>query len=70
MILKKSLKMKHKFLTGQAVLEYFIIFAAIGILGLISVSTFLPKMRVAIQGSATQDGYFQNAVNRIINADQ
>ena len=55
---------------GQAALEYFIIFAAIGILGLISVSTFLPRMREAIQGSATQDGYFQNAADRIIKADQ
>jgi len=69
MILKKSLRIKHELLTGQAALEYILIFAAIGVLGLISVSTFLPIVRDAAQGSATQAGYFRRVTNKIIKAD-
>ena len=41
MSLKKNLK------TGQAVVEYFIIFAAIGALTIIGVSSFLEQIKLA-----------------------
>lgn len=65
MNLKKSLKSK-----GQAALEYFILLAIIMGLSLISLSSFLPKVRDAVQGSETSEGYFQKAMDRIIYADQ
>jgi len=49
---------------GQSSLEYFIIFAVIASVCLISVSTFLPKVRTSSQG------LFTNAVNRILLADK
>jgi len=69
MILKNCLRIKYSILKGQAVLEYFILFAAIGVLGIVSLSTFFPKIRDVVQGTASQQGYFQKAANAIINAD-
>jgi hypothetical protein len=69
MILKKSLRIKTKMLKGQAVLEYFILLAIICTFGLISVSTFLPRVRRAIQGTSPTDGYFQKAADQITRAD-
>ena len=45
MILKKCLSVKYSILKGQSVLEYFILFAVIGVLGIVSLSTFFPKIR-------------------------
>jgi Flp pilus assembly pilin Flp len=50
---------------GQAALEYFIIFAIIAVLTILSFSTFLPKVKEAIQGSDTKKGFFQNAARQI-----
>lgn len=47
---------------GQAALEYFIIFTIIAVLTILSFSTFLPKVKEAIQGSG---GFFQNAARQI-----
>ncbi len=69
MILKKSLKTKHKLISGQAALEYFILFSAMLAIGLVSVSTFLPKLRETIQGNETQQGYSKAVADKIINAD-
>ena len=65
MNLKKSLKSQ-----GQAALEYFILLAIIMGLSLISLSSFFPKVRDAVQGSQAEEGYFQKATDRIIYADQ
>lgn len=67
MFLKKFLKRKNKFLSGQACLEYFIIFAVVGVLGLISVSSLLPRIRNAIYKDG---GCFQKAADAIIYADR
>ena len=50
---------------GQASLEYFIIFAIIAVLTILSFSTFLPKVKEAIQGSNTTEGVFQKAATAI-----
>jgi hypothetical protein len=67
MFLKKFLKRKNKLLSGQACLEYFIIFAVVGVLGLISVSSLIPRIREAIYKDG---GYFEEAADAIINADR
>ncbi|MDD2679211.1 MAG: hypothetical protein PHO03_00195 [Candidatus Omnitrophica bacterium] len=50
---------------GQASLEYFIIFAIIAVLTILSFSTFLPKVKEAIQGSSAKTGFFQKAATAI-----
>ncbi|MCX5703994.1 MAG: hypothetical protein NT066_05865 [Candidatus Omnitrophica bacterium] len=62
MSLKKSLK------TGQVSLEYFILFSIVAGLSFLSISTFYPRVRQAIQGSETETGFFQGAVQRIADA--
>ena len=52
-------------LAGQASLEYFILFAVIACLTILSFSSFLPKVREAIQGSSSKDGFFQKAAKGI-----
>lgn len=75
MILKKSLRRRQKKgqaprrCSGQATFEYFLIFTAVLMLGFLSVSTFFPKVRNAVQGSPTGPGYAQKAFNAIISAD-
>lgn len=59
MNLKKNLE------RGQASLEYFIIFSIIAILTILSFSSFLPLVQQAVQGTATQPGFFQKAEARI-----
>jgi len=59
-IIHKGKNMKK----AQAALEYFIIFAVIASLCLISLPYFLPKVRTSSQG------LFINAVNRILLADK
>lgn len=54
MNLKKNSK------TGQASLEYFILFSVITLLTLLSLSSFFPKVQ------ATGEGFFQSAVQRLI----
>lgn len=56
----EKLSLKHKFLTGQASLEYFILFVVITLLTLLSLSSFFSKVQ------ASGDGLFKNAVGRII----
>ncbi len=56
MSLKKNLE------KGQASLEYFILFAVIAILTLVSLSTFYPQVKNIIQG---EQGFFQRAAGRI-----
>jgi hypothetical protein len=65
MILKKFLE------RGQAVFEYFLIFAGIITFTFLSVSTFFPKIRDAVQGTDATGapGYAQKAFTAIINAD-
>jgi putative endonuclease len=76
--LKNRLK-RFLSLTGQASLEYFILFAIIAGITILSFSTFLPKVWESIQGvkqvqnsngtshleKAADDGYFQKAANAI-----
>lgn len=64
MILKKSLK------SGQASLEYFLIFAAILGLTLLSASTFFPAVRRTIQGGSGRTGFFQKVSTGLLTADQ
>jgi hypothetical protein len=54
--------LKRRFLTGQASLEYFIIFAVIAGLTLLSVSTFLNRTRTSSQN------LYSKAVGRILNS--
>lgn len=61
MILKKFLK------TGQATLEYFILLALVAGITLVSVNTFLPKLRETLQGTG-QGGYSKKVADRIIGA--
>lgn len=51
--------------TGQASLEYFILFAIIAVITILSFSTFLPKVKEAIQGSDNKAGFFQKAATQI-----
>jgi len=51
--------------TGQAAVEYFILFAIIACLTVLSFSTFLPKVKEAIQGSSEKEGLFQKAATEI-----
>jgi len=51
-----------KFNSGQASLEYFILFAIIAVLTILSFSSFFPKVKEAIQG---KDGFFQKAATAI-----
>ncbi|MCX5695856.1 MAG: hypothetical protein NTW18_04225 [Candidatus Omnitrophica bacterium] len=51
--------------TGQAAVEYFILFAIIACLTILSFSTFLPKVKEAIQGSSEKEGLFQKAATQI-----
>ncbi len=71
MILKKSLRRGQapRRCSGQATFEYFLIFAAVLMLGFLSASTFFPRVRDAVQGSPSGAGYAQKAFNAIINAD-
>lgn len=62
MSFKKCLK------TGQASLEYFILFSIVAGLSLLSLSSFYPKVREAIQGSETKEGFFQIVNKRIADA--
>lgn len=64
MSLKKYLKTK----IGQSTLEYFILFSIIAGLSLLSITTFYPRVRAAIQGTETERGFFQIAVQRIGDA--
>jgi Flp pilus assembly pilin Flp len=50
---------------AQAAVEYFIIFAIIAVLTILSFSTFLPKVKEALQGSSAKEGFFQKAATRI-----
>ena len=52
-------------LTGQASLEYFILFAIIACLTILSFSSFLPKVKEAIQGTSSKEGFFQKAAKGI-----
>jgi len=52
-------------LTGQASLEYFILFAIIAVLTILSFSSFLPKVKEAIQGTSSKEGFFQKAAKGI-----
>ena len=53
------------FRKAQASLEYFILFAIIAVLTILSFSSFLPKVKEAIQGSETKEGFFQKAATQI-----
>lgn len=57
--LKKNLKL------GQASLEYFILFAVIAILTILSFASFFPNLQATIQGTSTTTGFFQRAAERI-----
>lgn len=59
MAFRKILKIRGK-KKGQASLEYFILFAVIALLTLISLSSFLPKVR-----NAGED-FFNKAAGKII----
>jgi len=50
---------------AQASLEYFILFALIAVLTILSFSSFLPKVKEAIQGSSQKEGFFQKAATEI-----
>lgn len=50
---------------AQASLEYFILFAIIAVLTILSFSSFLPKVKESIMGSAQKDGFFQKAAKQI-----
>ena len=52
-------------LAGQASLEYFILFAIIACLTILSFSSFLPKVKEAIQGTSSKEGFFQKAATQI-----
>jgi len=56
------MSLKNNLRIGQASLEYFIIFAVIAGLTLISAGTFLPQVRDAAEG------LFKKAAGRIVNA--
>jgi len=62
----KRLSLKHKFLTGQASLEYFILLAVIVAITILAGNTFLANLSATIQGTSTTKGVFQRAVDRII----
>jgi hypothetical protein len=51
--------------TAQASVEYFILFAIIAVLTILSFSSFLPKVKEAIQGSEQKEGFFQKAATEI-----
>ncbi|MFH1397219.1 MAG: hypothetical protein ABIH27_01540 [Candidatus Omnitrophota bacterium] len=51
---------------GQAAFEYFMIFALVVGLTLLSVSNFLPQIREALSSSSGSDGFFQNVAKGII----
>lgn len=59
MNLKKNLKTK-----GQASLEYFLLFGLIISLTLLSLTSFLPKVRTS------GENLFKTAAGRILNADE
>ncbi len=50
---------------GQAAIEYFILFTIIAVITILSFSTFLPKVKEAIQGSNESAGFFQKAAQQI-----
>jgi|GEM_PF-2106188 len=64
MSFKKYLKIK----IGQSTLEYFILFSIIAGLSILSLSSFYPKVRAAIQGTEEQEGLFQIAFKRLGDA--
>lgn len=55
---------------AQSSVEYFILFAIIAVLTILSFSSFLPKVKETIQGSATKQGFFQKAAVAITNTEQ
>ena len=57
----KNPLLKYRFLTGQASLEYFIVFAVIAGLTILSASTFLHRTRTA------SAGLYNKAVTRILH---
>lgn len=62
MSLKKNLKI------GQASLEYFIVFAIVAVITILSFSSFLPEVRKAILGAnntTAGEGLFQKAAKNI-----
>jgi uncharacterized protein (UPF0333 family) len=65
MLLKKSLISRQ----GQAALEYFILFAVIVSITLVSLSTFYPQFKDAVFGDGVSDGYVVSALKGIMNAD-
>ncbi len=63
---KISFKLKireHK--SGQAVVEYFILFTVIAVLTVLSLSSFLTQVQTIMQGNETEEGYFERTVERI-----
>jgi len=54
----KSLRTKVK-KKGQASLEYFIIFAVLALLTILSLSSLFPQLQNALQGSG---GFFEKAI--------
>jgi len=61
----KRLLLKHKFLTGQASLEYFILLAVIVAITILAGNTFIANLSATIQGTSTTKGVFQRAAERI-----
>jgi hypothetical protein len=67
--ISKKLSLRHKFLTGQASLEYCILLAVIVALTILAGNTFIANVRATIQGKANPDpsqpmtrGVFQRAL--------
>ena len=60
-----------KRLLGQSTLEYFIIFAVIGAMTLISMGELWPIIRDRLQGTGPEGegGFYYDAASRLVGAD-
>ena len=56
---------RKAYLTGQAVVEYLLVFAALAVITVLSLSAFYPKVKEIAQGSEDKPGLFQEAMERI-----
>jgi len=59
----KSLRIKKE-KKGQVSLEYFVIFAVVALVTIVSFSAFLPKVQRALQGDSKTKGLFQDAIGK------
>jgi hypothetical protein len=59
----------HTHPKAQSSVEYFILFAIIAVITILSFSSFLPKVKETIQGSSTKQGFFQKAATEITNTN-